>query len=72
MTLPPEIWSLSAWTELCEIHDWDEEEAASCIERFVHSKAPIPTGRGRELCETLVRMLTLTRLRDDPKPTLSD
>lgn len=44
---------LSAWTELCEICDWDEMIALQTIERFVQVKSPFPTGRIRELCQIL-------------------
>lgn len=53
MTKSPEQSGLSAWTELCEIFDWDEIDALRAIERFVQVRAPYPTGRVRELCQTL-------------------
>lgn len=53
MTIQPEQTGLSAWTELCELCDWDEITALQVIERFVQVKAPYPSGRVRELCQAL-------------------
>jgi len=53
MTNTPEQSGLSAWTELCELCDWNEIDALRIIERFVQVKAPLPTGRLRELCQIL-------------------
>jgi len=61
--LPPEIMGLSSWTELCEIHDWDEEEAAGCLARFIHVKSPIPTGRARELCEQISKSVAIIKMK---------
>jgi len=49
----PESAGLNAWTELCELCDWDERVALQTIERFVQVKSPYPSGRTRELCQTL-------------------
>lgn len=49
----PEQIGLGAWTELCEMCDWDESAALQVIERFVQVKTPYPTGRARELCQSL-------------------
>jgi hypothetical protein len=53
MSNPPELMGLAAWTELCELHDWDEDDAKDTLDRFVHCKIPIPVGRVRELCQVL-------------------
>ena len=44
---------LNAWTELCEICDWDEIEALRTLERHIQAKSPQPTGRTREVCIAL-------------------
>jgi hypothetical protein len=53
MTIRHEQAGLNAWTELCELCDWNELDALRVIERFVQVKAPYPTGRVRELCQSL-------------------
>ncbi len=59
MNLPKEIQATAAWTELCELCDWDEEEVASTIQRYILSQSPIPVGRERELCIILHTMTTM-------------
>ena len=49
----PEHGGLGAWTELCEICDWNEVAALKTLERFIQAKSPQPTGRARELCTIL-------------------
>ena len=72
MTLPPEILGLSSWTELCELHDWDEDEAKDCLTRFIHAKTPNPTGRVRELCELIVRSVTIIKMKPKEAECLPD
>lgn len=59
-----ELTGLSLWTELCELHDWDEEEAAKTLNRYMLSLSPIPVGRVREICESL-HVLSI-KLKDAP------
>jgi len=63
MTLPNELAGLDLWTELVEMHDWDEDVALHAIERYVHAKPPIPVGREREICESLARHVTLIKMK---------
>lgn len=70
MTNPPEILGLAAWTEMCELHDWDEESAADTLDRFVHCKSPIPVGRVRELCHVLASSQALITAKHMLKPEI--
>jgi len=53
MNPPPEHSGLAAWTELCESCDWDEVDALRVLECHIQAKAPLPSGRRRELCTLL-------------------
>ena len=59
----PEIAGLGAWTELLEMHDWDEDRAIQAIERFIHAKRPIPVGREREICESLAKHVAMIKMK---------
>ena len=70
MNLPREIQATAAWTELCELCDWDDEEVALTLQRYMLSQAPIPVGRVRELCSILHTMTTMFKSvesRADPE-----
>ena len=54
--LPPEIKFTAMWTELVEMNDWDEDEAAACIVNVAKGNTTIISQRAIEISKIIIAL----------------
>lgn len=54
--LPPEIKFTAMWTELVEMNDWDEDEAAACIVNVAKGNTTRISQRAIEISKIIIAL----------------